>query len=163
MEELKNGEVMGQEPTTAQEEQESKGSFFDLLHSNKDYQREFDRTVTKALDTHRVKWDEQAKEARESAIRLAKEQAKHELETERTAFEREKALFSSEQRMMAEGLPVELAGLFIGQSETTLDIFKQTFNTAVERAVKDKIPGYKPGGGGGSSTPDKTRQAMGLT
>ena len=60
---------------------------FDEIISDKEYQREFDKKVSKALETARGKWEKEMETIKTEAEKLAKmdsdEKAKYELEKER--------------------------------------------------------------------------------
>lgn len=159
-----------QEQQTEQEQQTDKPlSFDDLLKSNKDYQAEFDRRVTKGLETAKTKWEEEANKrveaAKTEAEKLAKmnaeQKAEHERQQREAALaEREKALNLRELRATAattlaeKGLPQGLldtlnyadAESCQKSIETMEAAFRQAVRDGVDERLKGKIPS-KDGGG----------------
>ena len=112
---------------------------FDDLLKNKDYQSEFDRRVTKALETAKAKWqteqDAAVEAAKTEAERLAKmnadQKAQHEREKrEKDLADREAALTLRELKAQAattlaeKGLP---AGLIDTLNYTDADACQQQF------------------------------------
>ena len=138
-------------------------TFDDALKANKDYQSEFDRRVSKALDTARLKWaeEEAAKlaEARTEAEKLARmnaeEKAKHESEKrEKELRDREAALSLRELKATAaatlaeKGLPNELLNsLSYTDAEScnkSIEAVETAFRAAVQAGVEDRMKGKPP-------------------
>jgi hypothetical protein len=133
------------EPTT-QEPEEKQLSFDDILGSNKDYQSEFDRRISKALDTAKEKWvaDYSAKLEQEKteAEKLAKMNAEQKLNYELKKTREELAQKNSElnsitlykqasQIALEKDLPVEYLDL--------IDFGKQsaeTINSSIDKLVE---------------------------
>ena len=123
-------------------------------------QSEFDKRVSKALETARAKWDADAKAQAAEAEKLAKmnaeEKAKHEREkAEQKLREREaeitrRELKASAKEILAEKkLPLSLAELPLDYTDAdkckaSLDTLEKAFNEAVTAAVDDRMKGSAP-------------------
>lgn len=146
------------------QEQEPKPMTFDeFLKSNKDYQAEFDRRVSKATSTAvtnaQERWqmitDEKVSEAEKLAKMTKDERDKYKLQKRIKDLEaREKAIAKKELQATAKNalaekeLPLELAELLdytdaeaCNQSIEALD---QAFRNAVAAAVKERLKGAEP-------------------
>lgn len=158
-----NGEGTG-EGTQSQEGGEK--SFDDVLKDRK-YQSEFDKRVAKALETAKGKWetDYQAKieEAKTEAEKLAKMNADQKAEYEAKKklddlAKREKDITTRELRATAfetlaeKNLPKELVDILNYQSAETcnksIEAVEKAFQSAVEKAVNEKLRGGNPPKGG---------------
>ena len=165
-----------------QNSDEGDKSFDDILKDKK-YQSEFDKRVAKALETARGKWetDYQAKveEAKTEAEKLAKmnaEQKAKYAEEKRVAEleKREKDITTRELRATAfetlaeKNLPKELVDILnysdAEQCNKSIEAVEKAFQTAVERAVNEKLRGKQtPNKGGQGNAEDAAlRKAMGL-
>ncbi|MDU5106524.1 MULTISPECIES: DUF4355 domain-containing protein [unclassified Clostridium] len=174
-----NGEGTG-EGTQGQEGGEK--SFDDVLKDKK-YQSEFDKRVAKALETAKGKWetDYQAKieEAKTEAQKLAKMNAdqKAEYEAQKKLDEltkREKDITTRELRATAyetlaeKNLPKELVDILnYSDAEScnkSIESVEKAFQSAVEKAVNDKLRGGNPpkGGQGKIDNDAALRAAFGL-
>lgn len=162
-----NGEGTG-EGTQGQEGGDK--SFDDVLKDKK-YQSEFDKRVAKALETAKSKWetDYQAKiqEAKTEAEKLAKMNADQKAEYEKQKREdelakREKDITTRELRATAyetlaeKNLPKELVDILNYESAETcnksIEAVEKAFQSAVEKAVNDKLRGKEtPKGGQGNN------------
>ena len=157
-------------------------SFDDILKDKK-YQSEFDKRVAKALETAKGKWetDYQAKveEAKTEAEKLAKmnaeQKAKYAEEKRLAELEkREKDITTRELRATAfetlaeKNLPKELVDILnysdAEQCNKSIEAVEKAFQTAVERAVNEKLRGKQtPNKGGQGNAEDAAlRKAMGL-
>ena len=89
-------EVVKEETTVQPEtaENEFEPLTFDEILSDKDYQREFDRRVSKALETAKSKWEAEAESKRSEAEKLAqmKEDEKRAYELDKITKERDELL-----------------------------------------------------------------------
>lgn len=148
-------------------------SFDDLLKDKK-YQSEFDKKVAKALETAKGKWetDYQAKieEAKTEAQKLAKMNADQKAEYEQQKkldelTKREKDITTRELRATAyetlaeRNLPKELVDILnysdAEQCNKSIEAVEKAFQSAVEKAVNDKLRGGNPPKGGqGKATVD---------
>ena len=132
---------------------------FDEMLKDKAYQAEFDRRMSKAIDTAKAKWDKEAEEKADEAAKLAKmtadEKAKHESEKrEKALADREAAVAKREltaeaiSQLTEKGLPAELAKCLDYTSaescEASFGAVVSAFNTAVEKQVNDKLRGGTP-------------------
>lgn len=166
-----NGEGAG-EGTQGQEGGDK--SFDDVLKDKK-YQSEFDKRVAKALETAKSKWemDYQAKiqEAKTEAEKLAKMNADQKAEYEKQKREdelakREKDITTRELRATAyetlaeKNLPKELVDILNYESAETcnksIEAVEKAFQSAVEKAVNDKLRGGNPPKGGQGSNSQST-------
>ena len=144
-------------------------SFDDVLKDKK-YQSEFDKRVSKALETAKSKWetDYQAKieEAKTEAQKLAKMNSDQKAEYERQKSldeltKREKDITTRELKAQAyetlaeKGLPKELVDILnYSDAETcskSIESVEKAFQLAVEKAVNEKLRGGNlPKGGQGN-------------
>lgn len=149
------------------EGQEGGEKSFDDVLKDKKYQSEFDKRVAKALETAKGKWetDYQAKiqEAKTEAEKLAKMNAdqKAEYEAQKKLDElakREKDITTRELRATAyetlaeRNLPKELVDILnysdAEQCNKSIEAVEKAFQSAVEKAVNDKLRGGNPPKGG---------------
>lgn len=151
--------------------QEGGDKSFDDVLKDKKYQSEFDKRVAKALETAKSKWetDYQAKiqEAKTEAEKLAKMNADQKAEYEKQKREdelakREKDITTRELRATAyetlaeKNLPKELVDILNYESAETcnksIEAVEKAFQSAVEKAVNDKLRGKEtPKGGQGNN------------
>lgn len=169
-----NGEGAG-EGTQGQEGGDK--SFDDVLKDKK-YQSEFDKRVAKALETAKSKWetDYQAKiqEAKTEAEKLAKMNADQKAEYEKQKkldelAKREKDITTRELRATAyetlaeKNLPKELVDILNYESAETcnksIEAVEKAFQSAVEKAVNDKLRGGNPPKGGQGSKIDYSKMS----
>lgn len=169
-----NGEGTG-EGTQGQEGGDK--SFDDVLKDKK-YQSEFDKRVAKALETAKSKWetDYQAKiqEAKTEAEKLAKMNADQKAEYEKRKkldelAKREKDITTRELRATAyetlaeKNLPKELVDILNYESAETcnksIEAVEKAFQSAVEKAVNDKLRGGNPPKGGQGSKIDYSKMS----
>lgn len=125
----------------------------------KSIQVRIDKTVTKALNTARTKWEQELEEEQDEAKKLekmnAEQRARYQFDKEKSAFEVEKKKFESEQMKVATGKELLKRGLDSsfadyltgGSAEETvarIDQFEKAFNTAVANATNQKMQGKAP-------------------
>lgn len=142
---------------------------FDDILKDKAHQSEFDKRIAKSLETAKAKWETDAQkkidDAKTEATKLAKmtadEKAKHEEEKRISELEkREKDITTRELKAQAyetlasKNLPKELIDTlsFINaeQCNKSIEAVEKAFQTAVEKAVNDKLKGGNPPKGGSS-------------
>lgn len=143
---------------------------FDDILKNPKHQSEFDKKIAKALETAKGKWetDYQTKleEAKTEAAKLAKmtadEKAKHEEQKRLDALnQREKDITTRELKAQAyevlaeKNLPKELIGVLnfsdADSCNKSIEAVATAFQSAVEKAVNEKIRGKEtPKGGQGN-------------
>lgn len=147
-------------------------SFDDIL-KDKAYQSEFDKRIAKSLETAKAKWDAEAQkkidDAKTEAEKLAKmnsdEKAKFEEQKRIAELEkREKEITTRELKAQAyetlasKNLPKELIDTLsfidVEQCNKSIEAVEKAFQTAVEKAVNEKLKGGNPpkGGSGGNNT-----------
>ena len=155
--------------------QEGGDKSFDDVLKDKKYQSEFDKRVAKALETAKSKWetDYQAKiqEAKTEAEKLAKMNADQKAEYEKQKkldelAKREKDITTRELRATAyetlaeKNLPKELVDILNYESAETcnksIEAVEKAFQSAVEKAVNDKLRGGNPPKGGQGSNNQST-------
>ena len=134
-------------------------TFDDLLKSG--YQSEFDRRVTKALETAKEKWQKEAEKKRTEAEALARmsEEEKHQHELKILGEERNKAVAELNAYKLREqatkiatekGLDVSLLDLIDYSSATAedvkakLEIISESVNKATEKAVSERLQQKPP-------------------
>ena len=168
-EETKTNEVPGTaEGTPAGAEPKT----FDDILSDKAYQAEFDRRVSKAVETAKSKWNETVEETVSSKIKEAAKLAKMSAD-EKAKFEREKQeadynarlaevtkreLKAEAKEQLAEnGFPSELADTLnyadADSCKKSMEAVTKAFGAAVEKAVNERLKGKAPRGGT-SGAPD---------
>jgi hypothetical protein len=150
---------------------------FDDVLRNKAYQSEFDKRVGKALDTAKQKWEADAKAQADEAAKLAKMKADEKAEYERQKREKElsdreaavvrRELHAEAVTQLAEkGLPAELADILdltgADACRKSMETVEKAFNSAVEKAVNDKLKGKPPKAGGGNSSGDAFLAGLGV-
>lgn len=180
-----NGEGAGQgtegNGTSGTGEGAAKGSegdnkTFDDLLKDKAYQSEFDKKVAKALETAKAKWEtekatelENAKTEAEKLAKMNAEQKAKYAEEKRIAEleKREKDITTRELKAQAyetlaeKNLPKELIGTLNFESAETcnasIEAVGKAFQSAVEKAVNEKLRGNEtPKGGQGNGNKDTT-------
>lgn len=149
---------------------EGEKSFDDLL-KDKTYQSEFDKRIAKALETAKAKWEtEKATElqnAKTEAEKLAKMNADQKAEYEKQKkldelTKREKDITTRELKAQAyetlaeKGLPKDLVEILnYSDAETcnkSIEAVEKAFQSAVEKAVNEKLRGNgAPKGGQGNN------------
>ena len=114
-------------------------------------QEELDKILNKKF----AQWQKKTEEAKAEAERKAKLTEAEKLAEERKEFERMKMQFEYEQRvnstskvLASNNLPIEFADFLIGDSDeaTTqrVDLFKNAFNEALEKALNERLRGNTP-------------------
>ena len=114
-------------------------------------QAELDKILNKKF----AQWQKKTEEAKAEAERKAKLTEAEKLAEERKEFEAMKKQFEYEQRvnstskvLASNNLPIEFADFLIAESDeaTTqrVDLFKNAFNEALEKAIKERTRGTTP-------------------
>ena len=143
---------------------ETAGQGFDELLKDREFQSEFDRRISRALETARSKWAQETRQKIEQARReeqqiarlsnderISQEYAVREAELvkrENLLIERE--LRAEAVKMLNErGLPPELAGAINYSSEenmkTSMETAELAFRAAVQSGVEQRMRGSAPG------------------
>lgn len=156
---------------------------FDDLLKDKNHQSEFDRRVSKALETAKAKWaeEEAAKleavktEAEKLAKMNAEQKAEHErLKRDKELADREALLTLRELRAEAagtlaeKGLPKELIDSVTFKDadscKASIEAVEKAFRAAVQAGVEEKLksPTPKAGAGAGADEMAAIRAAAGL-
>ena len=111
--------------------------------------------LDKILNKKFAQWQKKTEEAKAEAERKAKLTEAEKLAEERKEFESMKRQFEYEQRvnstskvLASNNLPIEFADFLIGDSDeaTTqrVDLFKNAFNEALEKALTERLRGNTP-------------------
>ena len=149
------------------------------LKDNPESQKELDRRITKALNTAKEKWEQEAQQRETEAAKLAKMTAEQKAEHERQKREkdlsdREAALTLRELRAQAsqtlteKNLPLSLLDcLNFGDAEKcneSIDSVEKAFRSAVQAGVEERMKGSAPKGAGNQENAQfaAVRAAMGL-
>lgn len=114
-------------------------------------QAELDKILNKKF----AQWQKKTEEAKAEAERKAKLTEAEKLAEERKEFEAMKKQFEYEQRvnstskvLASNNLPIEFADFLIAENDeaTTqrVDLFKNAFNEALEKAVTERLKGRTP-------------------
>lgn len=126
---------------TPEVEEEFEPLTFDEILSDKDYQREFDRRVNKALETAKGKWQAEAEAQRSEAEKLAqmKEDEKRAYELDKITRERDELLAQKNANSLREQA-VDIANDY-GVDISLLKLMN--FNTIKAEDVEPTIAGFK--------------------
>lgn len=158
----------GTEPGAGEPGNEPK-TFDDIL-KDKSYQSEFDKRIAKSLETAKAKWEAESQkkleDAKTEAEKLAKMNADQKAEYENQKrlddlAKREKDITTRELKAQAyetlaeKGLPKELVEILnysdAEQCNKSIEAVEKAFQSAVEKAVNDKLRGKgDPKGGSGA-------------
>lgn len=148
---------------------------FDEVLKDKAYQAEFDRRMSKAIDTAKAKWDKEAEEKADEAAKLAKmtadEKAKHEsAKREKALADREAAVAKREltaeaiSQLTEKGLPAELAKCLDYSSadncKASMEAVEKAFGAAVDAAVNERLKGSVPKFGAPSVSKDIAEKTL---
>lgn len=160
----------------AQDNASQKPTFDDML-KDKDMQSEFDKRVSKALETAKTKWQKDADEKLSEAKKLEKMNAEQKAEYQRKQTEEKLAKREAEvtkRELMAEakvqladkGLPVGLAAVldYTGADEckTSIETVSKAFAEAVESAVNERMKGNPPKAGSPTGKKDPFLEGLGV-
>lgn len=170
------------EPGSEGNEGNNQGSDLDSFLKNPKNQSEFDKKITKALETARGKWESEAQkkiaDAKTEAEKLAKMNADQKAEYERQKREgellkREKDINTRELKAQAyetlasKNLPKELIEtLSFEDAEScnkTMEAVEKAFQSAVEKVVNDRLRGnsaQKGHSGAGSNLQEQIAKAV---
>lgn len=142
---------------------ENQQKSFDDILSEKEYQSEFDKRVSKALETARGKWEKETEDKISEAKKLEKMNAEQKAEYERKQADeklakresditRRELMAEAKETLVEKGLPKELAEVLSYDSadscKKSLDAVEKAFNKAVETAVNSKLKQSPPKKGG---------------
>lgn len=148
---------------TASTQEAKPAQGFDELLRERDFQSEFDRRVSRALETARGKWAQETErriaqartEAEARARMTSEERMAHDFaERTRELEMREQELLRRELRTEAvrmlqeNGLPAELAGMMNYASaealQESVELAGRSFHTAVQNGVEARMRGSAP-------------------
>lgn len=136
-------------------------SFHEVVAENKDYQSELDKTIAKALETAKSKWEKEAEVKKTEAEKLAKmdadEKLKYELEKAKEEAELNKRKLNAYElekeatKLASEkGIPLSLTKVInfenasaesIVESLNNLEtIYKQSVEEGIAGAMKERTP-----------------------
>lgn len=146
--------------TMAKDSEENPPPDFDsLLNSNKDYQSEFDKKVAKALNTAKVKWDEEKESEKDEAKKLEKmsseQREAYQFKKDKEQFETEKAKFNHAmletavgKELLSRGLDPSFAEYLTSDtaenSKARIEQFEKAFSSAVSTQLNNKMRGIPP-------------------
>ena len=128
---------MEQEEKVVEEEIECEPLTFDEILQDKMYQSEFDKRVSKALDTAKVKWQQELETQKSEAEKLAKMNAdeRHKFEMDKVLEEKNNAI----QELNAYKLKETAVGI-AKEKGIDLDLLSLiNFNTENADSIKEKI------------------------
>ena len=114
-------------------------------------QEELDKILNKKF----AQWQKKTEEAKAEAERKAKLTEAEKLAEERKEFEAMKKQFEYEQRvnstskvLASNNLPIEFADFLIAENDEAtaqrVDLFKNAFNDALEKAINERLRGKTP-------------------
>lgn len=134
----------------------------DILGSEqmkKALQSHTDKQITKALETAKLKWQQEQLDAADESKKLEKmtaaEREKYQFEKQKAEFEKKKAEFEHAQLQVTVGAELQKRGLSADfaayltadnaeNSKTNIDAFEKLFNAAVQAATNDRLKGGTP-------------------
>lgn len=169
----------GAEPTGEPEGGQESKSFDDLL-KEADYQSEFDRRVTKAINTavtkERARLEALHNEQLTEAEKLAKmteeekneykaQQKEAEIRKREAAITKRELMAEAKEKLADKGLPLTLADIIdysnAESAKSSIDAIEKAFNLSVAKTVEDKLKGGQPPKDAGSvgEKKDKTKEA----
>lgn len=146
---------------TPEVEEEFEPLTFDEILSDKDYQREFDRRVSKALETAKGKWQAEFEEKQSEADKLAKmkEDEKRAYELDKITKERDELLAQKNANSLREqavdiandyGVDISLLRLINFNTikaedvEPTIQNFKTILDEVVEKQINEMMKERTP-------------------
>ena len=114
-------------------------------------QEELDKILNKKF----AQWQKKTEEAKAEAERKAKLTEAEKLAEERKEFERMKMQFEYEQRvnstsktLASYNLPIEFSDFLVGENEEVtnkrIELFKDAFNSSLEKMVNERLKGNPP-------------------
>lgn len=121
---------------TAEEKTETK-SFMELVNGNKEYQKEYDKRVTQALETAKEKWQQEAEAKRTEAEKLAKMDAEQKLNYELKKIKDENAKLQSQ--LNADSLYKQASSIMGEKNIPTNYLGLFDFSVETAETVKSKI------------------------
>ncbi|MGT2958881.1 phage capsid protein [Streptococcus bovimastitidis] len=150
-------------------QEEVKEKTFDELLSDPKYQAEFDKKISKALDTAHSKWEAEQQTKEDEAKKLAKmnaeQKAEHEkqqleariaeLEAEKTRSEMTsiaRGMFSEANVVPSEDLINMLVTTSADDTKKAVEGFISLFNDHVDKAVTERLKNPLPKQGGTANT-----------
>lgn len=153
----------------AQDNASQKPTFDDML-KDKDMQSEFDKRVSKALETAKTKWQKDADEKLSEAKKLEKMNAEQKAEYQRKQTEEKLAkrelMAEAKVQLADKGLPVGLAAVldYTGADEckTSIETVSKAFAEAVESAVNERMKGNPPKAGSPTGKKDPFLEGLGV-
>ena len=158
---MENENVVTEETTKPEVEETFEPLTFDEILSDKDYQREFDRRVSKALETAKAKWQTEFEEKQSEADKLAKmkEDEKRQYELDKITKERDELLAQKNANSLKEqaveianenGVDVSLLRLINFNTikaedvEPTIKGFKDVIDSVVEKEINQRMKESTP-------------------
>lgn len=142
---------------------DTKPQTFDDILENREYQAEFDKRVSKAIETAKTKWnedfDKKLTHELEEAEKLAKMSADEKLKFERQKQEKDyndrlaavtmrELKAEAKEQLVSKGLPAELAETLNYTSaescKASMEAVEKAFGIAVENAVNGRLKGAIP-------------------
>lgn len=140
---------------------EGAGELSALLREDARLQSQFDRLVTKALNTARGNWE------REHGNQPPAPDRERELEQRERALRQRELRAEAATLLQARGLPGELVDCVPlgdeGELEQSVSRVEQAFRQSVEGALATRLRGAPPKSGEGAPAPNnQLRRAMGL-
>ncbi len=146
--------------------QRETGDLNALLSGDAHLQSQFDKLVSKALQTARGNWEREQGERDAQAEKARNEAFERELAKRESALRKRELRADAAAMLGARGLPSELIDCVDANSADTLEAsvakLERAFNTSVEAALRFKLSGSPPEDGGGRVSDSRLRRAMGL-
>lgn len=132
-------------------------SFDDMLKNG--YQAEFDRRVSKALNTAKTRWEQEQADSQDEAKKLAgmtkTQQERYQLDKDKAAFAQQQEAFAVQQlqvqmgsALQQRGLPASMAKWITGKDADTsmanLEEFETSYRAAVQSGINGVMRGKNP-------------------
>lgn len=171
----------GGEPAGEGKERQEPMTFDEMLASNPDYQKEFDRRTTKGINTavskerarlealHNAELTEAEKLAKmteEEKNEYKAQQREVEMRKREAAITKRELMAEAKEKLAEKGLPMTLAEIVdytnAESAKNSIDAIEKSFNETVAKTVEDKLKGGQPpkdAGSVGEKSKEKAKEA----
>jgi len=158
-----NGGGVNEPIGNTNEEEQKPMTFDDMLASNPDFQKEFDRRTTKGINTavnkerarlealHSAELTEAQKLAKmteEEKNEYKAQQREAEIQKREAAITKRELMAEAKEKLADKGLPLSLAEIIdysdAESAKNSIDAIEKAFNISVAKTVEDKLKGGTP-------------------
>ena len=171
----------GAEPAGESNERQEPMTFDEMLASNPEYQKEFDRRTTKGINTavskerarlealHNAELTEAEKLAKmteEEKNEYKAQQREADMRKREAAITKRELMAEAKEKLAEKGLPLTLAEIIdytnAESAKNSIDAIEKSFNDTVAKTVEDKLKGGRPpkdAGSVGEKNKEKAKEA----